>query len=181
MWTCLHNNVLVLDRDCGALHWWSLAIRSSVESASEPRGIKLLIFLILEGGIIMDFRRITSILSCSNLEESFTNRILVMLMDLWKIDLFLHKFYLNLYMYEILTLTIICLGGWTVLYTTVFTAPKYGFKVWICRWGQSRVFLPSSILDLLINTDIVIIIIPESEFRIHTYSCIYKSTSASYL
>ena len=59
----------------------------------------------------MDFRRMTSILSCSNLEEGFTNRIIVMLMYLWKIDLFSHKFYLNLYMYEISTLTIICLGG----------------------------------------------------------------------
>ena len=49
----------------------------------------------------MDFRRMTSILSCSNLEEGFTNRIIVMLMYLWKIDLFSHKFYLNLYMYEI--------------------------------------------------------------------------------
>ena len=36
----------------------------------------------------MDFRRMTSILSCSNLEEGFTNRIIVMLMDSWKIDLF---------------------------------------------------------------------------------------------
>ena len=76
----------------------------------------------------MDFRRITSILSFSNLEEGFTNRILVMLMDLWKIDLFSHKFYLNLYMYEISTLTIICLL-FRRMYTTVFTAPKYGFKV----------------------------------------------------
>ena len=59
----------------------------------------------------MDFRRMTSILSCSNLEEGFTNRIIVMLMYLWKIDLFSHKFYLNLYMYEISTLTIIYLGG----------------------------------------------------------------------
>ena len=140
MWTCLHNNILVLDRDCGALHWWSLAIRSSVESASEPRGIKLLTFLILEGGIIMDFRRITSILSCSNLEEGFTNRIIVMLMYLWKIDLFSHKFYLNLYMYEISTST--------VLYTIVRTTQKYGFTfftVCICMWGQSRVLLPSSL------------------------------------
>ena len=40
MGTCLHN-ILVLDRDCGALHWCSLSIRSSVGSASEPRGIKL--------------------------------------------------------------------------------------------------------------------------------------------
>ena len=57
----------------------------------------------------MDFRRMTSILSCSNLEEGFTNRIIVMLMYLWKIDLFSHKFYLNLYMYEISTIT--CLAG----------------------------------------------------------------------
>ena len=41
MGTCLHNNILVLDHDYGALHWCNLAIRSSIESASEPRGIKL--------------------------------------------------------------------------------------------------------------------------------------------
>ena len=41
MGTCLHNNILVLDHDYGTLHCGSLAIRSSVESASEPRGIKL--------------------------------------------------------------------------------------------------------------------------------------------
>ena len=85
----------------------------------------------------MDFRRITSILSFSNLEEGFTNRILVVLMDLSKIDLFSHRFYLNLYMYEISTST--------VLYTIVRTTQKYGFTVCICMWGQSRVILPSSL------------------------------------
>ena len=88
----------------------------------------------------MDFRRITSILSCSNLEEGFTNRILVVLMDLSKIDLFSHRFYLNLYMYEISTST--------VLYTIVRTTQKYGFTLFtvcICMWGQSRVILPSSL------------------------------------
>ena len=59
----------------------------------------------------------------------------------------------------------------------------YGSKVWLQSVnlqvgpvpGLSSIIAPIlqwNILDLLINTDIVIIIIPESEFRIHTYSCI---------
>ena len=85
----------------------------------------------------MDFRKVTSILSCSNLEEGFTNRILVVLMDLSKIDLFSHRFYLNLYMYEISTST--------VLYTIACTPQKYGFTSVGGASLVSRVFLPSSL------------------------------------
>ena len=151
MWTCLHNNILVLDRDCGALHWWSLAIRYSVESASEPRGIKLKdAFIHISNFRGRNHHGLQKNDTSNELLQSggrlyLPNNCYVNNVYLWKIDIFSHKFYLNLYMYEILTLTIICLGGWTVLYTTVFTAPKYGFKVWICRWGQSRVILPSSL------------------------------------
>ena len=114
----------------------------------------------------MDFRRITSILSCSNLEEGFTNRILVVLMDLSKIDLFSHRFYLNLYMYEIISTS-------TVLYTIVRTTRKYGFThtLHIVHLyvgpvsGHSSIITPIlqwNILDSLSNTDNVII----PEFRI---------------
>ena len=41
MRTCVHNNILLSWTVTGALHWCSLAFRSSDGSASEPRGIKL--------------------------------------------------------------------------------------------------------------------------------------------
>ena len=145
MWTCLHNNILVLDRDCGALHWWSLAIRSSVESASEPRGIKLKdAFIHISNFRGRNHQDISNELLQSGGRLYLPNNCYVNNVYLWKIDIFSHKFYLNLYMYEISTLTIICLL-FRRMYTTVFTAPKYGFKVWICRWSQSRVILPSSL------------------------------------
>ena len=112
MGTCLHNNILVLDHDYGALHWCSLAIRSSIESASEPRGIKLKdAFIHISNFRGRNHHDISNELLQSGGRLYQPNNCYVNNVYLWKIDLFSHKFYLNLYMYEISTLTIICLGG----------------------------------------------------------------------
>ena len=144
-----------MDRDwCTALVQFSFQVLrwKCIRTPRNQANWLSFIFLNWEGGIIMDFRRMTSILSCSNLEEGFTNRIIVMLMDSWKIDLFWHKFYLNLSMYEISTSNDQQYVLFSRMNCFVYCCQLYGrlqsmdcFKVCICRCGRSRVFLPSSL------------------------------------
>ena len=173
-----------MDRDwCTALVQFSFQVLrwKCIRTPRNQANWLSFIFLNWEGGIIMDFRRMTSILSYSNLKDGFTKRIIVMLMDLWKIDLFWHKFYFNLYIcmkYQRQQ----CLAGWTVLSTTVCTAPKYASVggASLRSFFQSYIIAPIlqwNILHSLSNTeygrDNVII----QEFRIllftkrNTYSC----------